>query len=95
MNSCDPEPSPRRLTRSYCSLARPILPNGIGGEPNDATLGWRGTRTRIMPPVEAYSEDLLREVLKTFYDLEERANEKGNEIFNNYRRDEYTDPLGM
>jgi hypothetical protein len=31
---------------------------------------------RIMPPVEAYNEDLFRDVLKAFDNLTERANEK-------------------
>jgi len=47
---------------------------------------------RIMPPVEAYNEDLFRDVLKAFDNLEERANEKANEFFNNYPGDEHTDP---
>ena len=31
---------------------------------------------RIMPPVEAYNEDLFRNVLKAFDNIDERANEK-------------------
>jgi hypothetical protein len=45
-----------------------------------------------MPPVEAYNEDLFREVLKAFDNLQERADEKANEFFNNHPGDEYTDP---
>lgn len=52
----------------------------------------RDIRMRIMPSVEAYNEDLFRDVLKTFNNLEERASEKGNEFFNSYPGDEYTDP---
>jgi hypothetical protein len=48
---------------------------------------------RIMPPVEAYNEDLFRDVLKAFDNLDERANERGNAFYNNYPADEYTDPV--
>jgi hypothetical protein len=47
---------------------------------------------RIMPPVEAYNEDLFRDVLKAFDNLEERAREKADEFYNNYPANEYTDP---
>jgi hypothetical protein len=55
----------------------------------------RDIRMRIMPPVEAYNEDLFRNVLKAFDNLDERANEKGNEFYNNYPADEYTDPADV
>lgn len=52
-------------------------------------------RVRIMPPVEAYNEDLFRDVLKAFDNLDERAHEKGNEFYNNYPANEYTDPADV
>jgi len=52
----------------------------------------RDIRARIMPPVEAYNEDLFRDVLKAFDNLDERAREKAEEFFNNYPCNEYTDP---
>ena len=55
----------------------------------------RDIRMRIMPPVEAYNEDLVRDVLKAFDNLDERANEKANEFYNNYPGDEYTDPADV
>lgn len=47
---------------------------------------------RIMPPLCAFNEDMFRDVLNTFANLEERAKEKADEFFNNYPGDEYTDP---
>lgn len=40
----------------------------------------------------AFDEDLFRDVLRTFDNLDERANEKANEFFDNYPGNEYTDP---
>ncbi|MBZ5596044.1 MAG: hypothetical protein LAP39_27695 [Acidobacteriia bacterium] len=47
---------------------------------------------RVMPPLLAFNEDLFRDVLRAFDNLDERANEKANEFFNNYPGNEYTDP---
>jgi hypothetical protein len=55
----------------------------------------RDMQMRIMPPVEAYNEDLFRDVLKAFDNLDERANAKGDEFINNYPGDEYTDPADV
>jgi len=55
----------------------------------------RDMLTRIMSPVEAYNEDLFCAVLKAFDNLDERASEKGNEFYNNYPADEYTDPADV
>ena len=45
-----------------------------------------------MPPLFAFNEDLFRDVLRTFDNLDERANEKADEFFNKYPGNEYTDP---
>ena len=37
-----------------------------------------------MPPVLAFNEDLFRDVLRAFDNLDERAEEKANEFFNKY-----------
>jgi hypothetical protein len=42
--------------------------------------------------VEAYTEDLFRDVLRAFDNLEERASEKAKELFNKYPVNEYADP---
>ena len=47
---------------------------------------------RVMPPLLAFNQDIFRDVLKAFDNLEERANEQANEFFNNYPANEYTDP---
>jgi hypothetical protein len=52
----------------------------------------RDIRMRIMPPVEACNEDLFRDVLTAFDNLDERASEKANEFFTNCPGNEYTDP---
>ncbi len=52
----------------------------------------RDVRVRVMPPLLAFNEDLFRDVLRAFDNLDERANEKANEFFNNYPGNEYTDP---
>src|SRR5260370_8941912 len=49
-------------------------------------------RVRVMPPLLAFNEDLFRDVLRAFDNLDERANEKANEFFNNYPGNEYIDP---
>jgi hypothetical protein len=52
----------------------------------------RDLRMRVMPPVLAYNEDIFRNILKAFDNLQERADEQANEFYNNYPGDEYTDP---
>jgi hypothetical protein len=52
----------------------------------------RDIRMRVMPPVLAYNEDIFREVLRAFDNLEERADEQANDFFHNYSANEYTDP---
>src|SRR5260370_28729893 len=52
----------------------------------------RDLRMRVMPPVLAYNEDIFRDILKAFDNLQERADEQANEFCNNYPGDEYTDP---
>jgi hypothetical protein len=52
----------------------------------------RDVRVRVMPPLLAFNEDLFRDVLRAFDNLDERANETANEFFNKYPGNEYTDP---
>ncbi len=52
----------------------------------------RDVRVRVMPPLLAFNEDLFRDVLRAFDNLDERANEKANEFFSKYPGNEYTDP---
>src|SRR4051812_41583636 len=51
----------------------------------------RDIRMRILPAVEAYNADLFRDVLRAFDNLQERADKKADEFYNNYPGDEYTD----
>ena len=52
----------------------------------------RDVRVRVMPPLLAFNDDLFRDVLRAFDNLDERANKKANEFFNKYPGNEYTDP---
>ena len=45
-----------------------------------------------MPPLLTYNEELFRDVLSVFDNLDERADEKANQFFNKYPGIEHTDP---
>jgi hypothetical protein len=45
-----------------------------------------------MPPLLAFNEDLFRDVLRAFDNLDERANKRANEFFCKYPGNESTDP---
>jgi hypothetical protein len=52
----------------------------------------RDIRMRVMPPLLAFNDGIVRQILGTFDNIDERARQRANNFYNDYPADEYTDP---